>query len=79
MAYAYRQAKRALAISSSTSASTLMINIASPLMPVRSFAFFGVLVILFNYVLVVFLFPSAIILYEDKFNNVMGMCKEKIK
>lgn len=74
----FRQAKRALGFTSATSASTLLVNVFSPLMPIRSFSIFAFFVVVVNYYQVVYIFPSAIILYEEKFHNLLRCCRNKI-
>lgn len=66
MAYAWRRAVRAIAVTSSTTSVAFMANIFSPLMPIKSFGVFAGLIIPVNYVMMIFIFPPAVIFYENK-------------
>ena len=69
MAYAFRRAARAMAITSSTTAVAFMGNMASDLLPIRVFGIFAAIIVLVNYLLAIFFFPSAIIIYEEKIEH----------
>lgn len=77
MAYTFRRALRAIAFSSSTTAATFFANVMSAIMPVRSFGIFAGVIVLVNYLQVVFIFPSAIIIYEDHLHRRCS-CRRKI-
>lgn len=64
MAYTFRRALRAMAITSSTTSAAFFVNFTSGLMPIRAFAIFAGIIVLVNYMLVVLFFPPSIILYE---------------
>jgi hypothetical protein len=64
MAYAFRRASRAMAVTSSTTSVAFLANMASPMLPIRAFGVFAGVIIPVNYVLVVLVFPPAAILYD---------------
>ena len=64
MAYTFRRAVRAMAVTSSTTAVAFFVNITSQLMPIRAFGIFAGVIVLVNYILVVLFFPPTIIFYE---------------
>ena len=64
MAYAFRRACRAMAVTSSTTAVAFIANYFSPLMPVQSFGIYAGIIVPVNYVFVVMIFPPATIFYE---------------
>jgi len=64
MAYAWRRAVKAMAVTSTTTAVAFFANAFSPLMPIRSFGIFSGVIIPLNYFLVVMMMPSAAIIYE---------------
>ena len=74
MAYAWRRAVRAIAVTSSTTSVAFMANIFSPLMPIKAFGVFAGMIIPMNYVMMIFIFPPAVIFYEDKIKK-MTCCK----
>ena len=69
MAYAWRRAVRAIAVTSSTTSVAFMANVFSPLMPIKSFGVFAGLIIPVNYIMMIFIFPPAVIFYENKLKN----------
>ena len=77
MAYTFRRASRAMAVTSSTTAATFLANYFNQLVPLRSFGVFAGLAVVVNAVQVVFIFPSAIMLFEDRFHRLCS-CKRQI-
>lgn len=65
MAYAWRRAVRAMAVTSSTTCVAFMANMFSPLLPVRAFGIFSGVIVVVNYFLVVFMMPPIVIIYEN--------------
>ena len=76
MAYAWRRAVRAIAVTSSTTAVAFFANVFSPLMPIKAFGVFAGMIIPVNYLLMIFIFPPAVIFYEDKIQSIT-CCKPK--
>ena len=83
MAYTFRRAVRAMAVTSSTTSVAFFANIFSPVMPIRSFGIISVVIIPINYFFVVMFMPPAVIYYEEKFAQKAACCgclgsKEKV-
>ena len=66
MAYAWRRAVRAMAVTSSTTAVAFFANAFSPLLNIAAFGLFAGIIIPINYFLVVIIFPPAVIWYQEK-------------
>ena len=64
MAYSFRRASRAMAVTSSTTSVAFLANVASPMLPIRAFGVFAGVIIPVNYILVVLVFPPATIFYD---------------
>lgn len=64
MAYAWRRAVRAMAVTSLTTAVAFFANALSPLMPIKAFGVFSGVIVPINYFLVVMMMPPAAIIYE---------------
>jgi predicted RND superfamily exporter protein len=73
LAYSFRRAVRAMAVTSSTTSVAFFANYFSPLMPIRSFGIFAGIIVPVNYLLVVLMFPPATIFYERYFEG-KGCC-----
>jgi len=69
MAYSWRRAVRAIAVTSSTTSVAFFANAFSPIMPIKSFGIFAGVIIQMNYVLIVLFFPAATIIYEEKIHG----------
>ena len=67
MAYTFRRSSRAMLVTSSTTAAAFLANVFSPIMPIKSFGIFSGVIVPANFLLVVCIFPSATIIYEDYF------------
>jgi predicted RND superfamily exporter protein len=61
MAFAFRRAARAMAVTSSTTSVAFMANVFSPLMPIRGFGIYSGVIVPVNYLLVVMILPPAVI------------------
>jgi len=64
MAYSFRRAARAMAVTSSTTSVAFFANIASPMLPIRAFGVYAGVIVPVNYLLVVMVFPPAAIIYD---------------
>ena len=71
MAYSFRRAARAMAVTSSTTSVAFLANITSPMLPIRAFGVFAGVIVPVNYLLVVMVFPPAAIIYD---NYIHGCC-----
>lgn len=78
MAFTFKRALRAMAITSSTTSVAFFVNITSGLMPIRAFGIFAGIIVLVNYLLVVFLFPPSVILYERYIEERANKVTEKL-
>ena len=78
MAYTFRRAVRAMAVTSSTTSVAFFVNISSALMPVRAFGIFAGVIVLVNYLFVVLFFPPSVILYERHIEGKISMCTKAI-
>ena len=64
MAYTFRRATRAMAVTSSTTSVAMLANFFGDIMPVKSFGVFAGVIVPVNFLLVVMFYPSAVTLYE---------------
>lgn len=64
MAYSWRRAVRAMAVTSSTTAVAFFANAFSPLLNIAAFGLFAGIIVPINYFLVVMIFPPAVVWYE---------------
>eukprot|EP00594_Rhizosolenia_setigera_P013026 CAMPEP_0178956888 /NCGR_PEP_ID=MMETSP0789-20121207/10553_1 /TAXON_ID=3005 /ORGANISM="Rhizosolenia setigera, Strain CCMP 1694" /LENGTH=1093 /DNA_ID=CAMNT_0020638965 /DNA_START=152 /DNA_END=3433 /DNA_ORIENTATION=- len=69
MSWVYRRSGTAMAITSATTCSAFLCTLISPLANTRSFGIFAALVIFFDYVLVMSLFCTAVVIYHNHFEN----------
>ena len=66
MAYTFRRASIAMAVTSSTTCVAFLANFFSPLMPFKSASLFAGVNIPVNYLLVIFFFPAVVVFYENR-------------
>ena len=64
MAYTWKRAFKATFITSSTTAVGFFANAFSPLMPIKAFGIFVGVIVPMNFLLVVTIFPAAVITYD---------------
>lgn len=64
MSYTWRRAVRAISVTSATTTVAFLANIFSSQMPVKAFGIFAAIIIPSNLLLVITLFPPAIIIFE---------------
>lgn len=64
LAYSFRRAARAMAITSSTTAVAFFATSISPIMQISAFGLFAGVIVPVNYLLVILVFPPAVIWYE---------------
>jgi predicted RND superfamily exporter protein len=64
LAYSWRRAVKAMAVTSSTTAVAFFANAFSPLLNIAAFGIFAGIIVPINYFLVVMIFPPAVIIYE---------------
>lgn len=73
MSWVYRRSGSAMLITSATTCSAFLCTVASPIASTRSFGIFAALVILFDYILVMTLFCTAVVIYHNRFEQ-PGCC-----
>lgn len=73
MSWVYRRTGNAMAITSATTCSAFLCTLITPLAGVRAFGVFAALVIFIDYVLVMTLFCTAVVIYHNKFET-PGCC-----
>jgi len=74
MAFAFRRAARAMAVTSSTTSVAFMANVFSPIMPIRGFGIYSGIIVPVNYLLVVMILPPAVIWYERHIDGCFTKC-----
>lgn len=74
MAYSFRRASRAMAVTSSTTAVAFFANALSPIMPIRAFGIFSGILIPINFLLVITMMPPAVIFYEKTVDKKCTKC-----
>ena len=73
MNWVYRKAGGAMAVTSATTCSAFLCTVASPIASTKSFGIFAALVIFFDYVLVMTLFCTSVVIYHNRFER-PGCC-----
>ena len=73
MNWVYRKAGGAMAVTSATTCSAFLCTVASPIASTKSFGIFAALVIFFDYVLVMTLFCTSVVIYHNRFER-QGYC-----
>lgn len=74
MSWVYRRSGKAMAITSATTCFAFLCTIISPIASTRSFGIFAALVILFDYILVMTLFCTSVVIYHDRLEEEPGWC-----
>jgi len=69
MTWVYRRAGGAMAITSATTCAAFLATMITPLPSIKTFGIFTALVILFDYILVMTLFCTAVVIYHNKFED----------
>ena len=80
MAYTWRRAFKAVFVTSSTTAVGFFANAFSPLMPIKAFGIFVGIIVPMNFLLVVLIFPAAVILYDERIKhryNILEHCNKR--
>jgi len=75
MSWVYRRTGKAMAITSATTCTAFLCTLATPLVNIQSFGIFAAFVILMDYILVMTLFCTAVVIYHNKFEN-NGCCNK---
>lgn len=74
MSYAWKRALKAIAVTSSTTSVAFLANAFSPIMPIKAFGIYAAIIIPSNYLLMVMMFPPAVIFYERNFAKYKFCC-----
>lgn len=69
MSWVYRRTGTAMAITSATTCSAFLCTLITPLTSIQSFGIFSAIVILIDYVLVMTLFCTSVVIYHDRFED----------
>lgn len=69
MSWVYRRTGSAMAITSATTCSAFLATLITPLASIQSFGIFAAIVIFIDYVLVMSLFCTAVVIYHNKFER----------
>lgn len=69
MSWVYRRTGSAMAITSATTCSAFLCTLITPLVDVQAFGVFAATVILVDYILVMTLFCTAVVIYHNKFER----------
>ena len=64
MSYTFRRASRAMLATSSTTSVAFLANLFSDIMPIAAFGVFVAIIIPINYLLVILLIPSEVVIWE---------------
>ena len=76
LAYSFRRAARATAVTSSTTSVAFLANAFSPIMPISSFGIYAAIIISANYLLVILVFPPLIIWYDNRLAGKWCVCSK---
>lgn len=79
IAYAYRRMLYSSTITSLTTASTMIPNIFSIIMPLKSFGIFAIIIVLVVYVEVLLVIPPAVLLYEQRMEQIVPILKKVLQ
>lgn len=69
MSWVYRRSGNAMAITSATTCAAFLATMITPLASIKTFGIFTALVILVDYILVMTLFCTAVVIYHNKFED----------
>uniref|UniRef100_A0A7S2PQQ5 SSD domain-containing protein n=1 Tax=Skeletonema marinoi TaxID=267567 RepID=A0A7S2PQQ5_9STRA len=69
MSWVYRRTGTAMAITSATTCAAFLCTLITPLSSIQSFGIFAACVILIDYVLVMSLFCTAVVIYHDRYES----------
>lgn len=69
MTWVYRRTGTAMAITSATTCAAFLCTLITPLTSIQSFGIFAAFVIFFDYVLVMTLFCTAVVIYHDRYEQ----------
>lgn len=76
MSWVFRRSGKAMLMTSATTCSAFLCTIVSPITGTRSFGLFAAVVIMFDYILVMTLFCTAVVIYHNKFELQCCTCEK---
>jgi len=87
MAYAFRRAQKSIFVTSTTTCVAFLANGLSDQVPIRGFGIFAAIIVPVNYLMVIFIMPSAVMIYErdvknclmDTIDRCLGKDKKKLE
>jgi len=74
MSWVFRRTGTAMAITSATTCSAFLCTLITPLVEIKSFGIFAACVIFIDYVLVMSLFCTAVVIYHDRYEDRKAIC-----
>ena len=74
MAYAFRRAQKSIFVTSTTTCVAFLANAFSDQVPIRGFGIFAAILVPVNYLLVIFMMPSAVTIYERNIRPCTKSC-----
>ena len=77
LAYTFRRAARATAVTSSTTSVAFLANAFSPMMPIASFGIYAAIIVSVNFFLIIIMYPPMIVWYDKKLEGKWICCGEK--
>jgi protein dispatched 1 len=77
LAYTFRKAGSAMAVTSVTTAASFLATCISPIMPVISFGVFACIVVVMNFLMIIATVPIIIIVYEVDIEPWFRCCRKK--
>ena len=75
MAYSFKRAAKAIAVTSSTTSVAFASNIMSPIVPIRAFGLQASIIVLVNFFMVIMIMPSVQIVYDTCFKHKCNCCE----
>jgi len=75
MSWVYRRTGTAMAITSATTCAAFLCTLITPIVDIRAFGVFAAFVILMDYVLVMTLFCTAVVIYHDRYEDKKGLLR----
>ena len=74
MAYAFRRAQKSIFVTSTTTCVAFLSNAFSEQVPIRAFGIFASIIVPVNYIMVIFMMPSAVIIHERHIKSCVARC-----
>jgi len=74
MAYAFRRAQKSIFVTSTTTCVAFLSNAFSEQVPIRAFGIFASIIVPVNYIMVIFMMPSAVMIHETQIKPFVARC-----